>query len=55
MTLFYYSIVATLAILVVIIAESLITAEPIRFWAYTSEQYLFICLTCFVNYVGMNF
>lgn len=52
--LFYYGILASLIVLVMIAAESLITSQPVRYWAYSSEQWFFIWLTCFVNYLGMN-
>ena len=52
--LFYYGIVATLAIVLVIIVESLVTSEAIRFWSYSGEQWFYIFLPCCFNYIALH-
>lgn len=41
-------------VLVAILVESLVRAQPLRFWAYSKEQWLLICAMCLINYVSMN-
>ena len=52
--LFYYGIVATLAIVLVIIVESLVTSEAIRFWSYSGEQWFYIFLPSCFNHISQH-
>lgn len=52
--LFYYSILATVVVLIILVAESLAKWEPIRLWSYSWQQWLFMCSACLANYIGMN-
>ena len=52
--LFYYGVVASILSLLMVVFESLVKHEPIRFWEYSGEQYGYTLLLSAVNYFGMN-
>lgn len=52
--LFYYSAVAFFITLIMILGEVLVNGSEIRIFAYSGEQFGWILLVCFVNYLGLN-
>ena len=52
--LFYYGIVATLAIVLVIIVESLVNSEPLRFWSYSGNQWFYANIPCAFNFIALH-
>ena len=50
----WYALVATVAMAIILYAQSLITNEPIRFFAYDREQYLYAMGACSLNVIGMT-
>ena len=52
--LFYYAIMAMGMSLGIVLVESWIKGEPLRFWAYNGEQLGYSLLLSLVNFIGLN-
>ena len=50
----YYAIVAAISTLILILAESAITGEPVRIFSYDRSQYIAALVCCALNVVGMT-